>query len=127
MGYNALDVKRGLSISIKEELERTNKGKVLEIEIFLGDESYVAIAFAAVQIISEKEKAVKAVICLLKEDQTLAHPNVMFKQMAEEEDPLASFCPMHILNLLTPTENECANQWRKRCAFNVDIPYAQND
>ena len=41
--------------------------------------------------------------------------NFGYKDMDETVMPYAFDCPERILNLLTPTENERANEWRKKC------------
>lgn len=37
------------------------------------------------------------------------------KVMAEEMGPLAADVPLEVLDLLTPTENDYANEWRESC------------
>lgn len=39
----------------------------------------------------------------------------MVKEMDETVGPFYYQCPMNILKLLTPTDNEQANEWRKNC------------
>lgn len=39
----------------------------------------------------------------------------LYKEMDETEGPCYYTCPVSILNLLTPTENEIANDWREKC------------
>lgn len=41
--------------------------------------------------------------------------NFSYKIVEESMGPCESECPESILKLLTPTENEWANQWRDRC------------
>ena len=41
--------------------------------------------------------------------------NFGYKDMDETEGPVEAKCPVSILNLLSPTENECAKKWRSRC------------
>ena len=41
--------------------------------------------------------------------------NFGYKGMDETCGPNESKCPLSILNILTPTDNEWANKWRKRC------------
>lgn len=38
-----------------------------------------------------------------------------YKEMCETMGPTEAKCPESILNLLSPTDNEFANDWRKRC------------
>lgn len=37
------------------------------------------------------------------------------KSINEDAGPAQDACPARILNLLTPTSNECARRWRERC------------
>ena len=41
--------------------------------------------------------------------------NFGYKAMDETDGPYYYDCPKSILNLLTPTDNEYANQWRNEC------------
>lgn len=41
------------------------------------------------------------------------------KAMDETMGPGEDECPARILDLLTPTDSECANQWRERCRENL--------
>lgn len=42
-----------------------------------------------------------------------------YKLMDETEGPYYFDCPVSILNLLTPTDNEIANEWRNKCRENI--------
>jgi hypothetical protein len=46
--------------------------------------------------------------------------NFGWKDMDERCGPVESSCPERILKLLTPTDNEYANEWRKRCWANIE-------
>lgn len=41
--------------------------------------------------------------------------NFMYNAMDETVGPCECKCPKSILDLLTPTDNECAKEWRRRC------------
>lgn len=41
--------------------------------------------------------------------------NFSYKDIDETMGPYTNECPISILDLLTPTESEWANEWRKRC------------
>lgn len=41
--------------------------------------------------------------------------NFSYKDMCESMGPYECDCPKNILDLLGPTDNECANEWRKVC------------
>ena len=46
--------------------------------------------------------------------------NFSYKDMDETCGPFECDCPASILNLLTPTDNEYAKEWRRRCRENID-------
>lgn len=45
--------------------------------------------------------------------------NFGWKTVSEDMGPYQQDCPEKILNLLTPTESECAKEWRARCWTNI--------
>lgn len=47
--------------------------------------------------------------------------NFGYKDMDETMGPNISNCPLSILDLLTPTDNEWANKWRKECRRRASI------
>lgn len=51
---------------------------------------------------------------------TLTARNNSYKDMDESMGPCESTAPVSILDLLTPTESEWANQWRARCRANIE-------
>ena len=46
--------------------------------------------------------------------------NFGWKDLDETCGPCEAECPERILKLLTPTDNEYANEWRKRCWANIE-------
>jgi hypothetical protein len=42
----------------------------------------------------------------------------LYKEMTENSMPYKFDCPKRIINKLTPTDNELANTWRKKCLEN---------
>lgn len=61
-----------------------------------------------------EEQRVFAVIFLTSTDMK-DYFNFSYKDMCESMGPFRYDCPKGILDLLTPTDNECANEWRKMC------------
>lgn len=58
----------------------------------------------------------------------LSHVNGRNKSWKYVDDfmgPAEDDCPATILNLLTPTDNEYANDWRERCRKNIERKKAQ--
>jgi hypothetical protein len=76
------------------------------------------VYYAAVECIdpTTEQPSVFAAICLYR-----CKPNdpqgfiFEYKDMSDDEGPVASDCPAAILDLLTPTTNETSNEWRERC------------
>ena len=53
-------------------------------------------------------------VCLL-DYRPNEYYNIGYKDMEESEGPYYYNCPERILKLLTPTSNEYALRWRKKC------------
>lgn len=68
--------------------------------------------------IPEEEQWVFAAIFLTSTD-TKDYYNFSYKDMTENYGPYRRECPKGILDLLTPTENEYAKEWRKACYENL--------
>lgn len=49
-----------------------------------------------------------------------AWPNFFYKEMSDESGPAEDTCPAKILDLLAPTDNEYAIEWRARCRKNLE-------
>ena len=64
--------------------------------------------------IPENEREVFAVIFLTSTD-IKQYFNFAYKPMDETVGPYQYDCPKGILDLLTPTDNEYAKEWRKKC------------
>lgn len=74
--------------------------------------------YAAVEKVHKEtgERQVWAAVIMVKmfkEDRS--GYNICYKDMDETVGPYISNCPERILKLLSPTENEYANSWRKCC------------
>lgn len=65
----------------------------------------------------QKEQTVSAVVFLTSTDMK-DYFNFSYKDMCESMGPCQHDCPKGILDLLSPTDNEYANEWRKACYEN---------
>ena len=68
--------------------------------------------------IPESERVVFGVVFLTSTD-IKDYYNFAYKDMDETCGPYKYDCPKGILDLLTPTENEYANEWRRCCRENL--------
>lgn len=68
--------------------------------------------------IPESEQEVIGVVFLTSTDSK-DYYNFSYKDMSETMGPYQRECPKSILDLLTPTENTYANEWRKDCYANL--------
>ena len=64
--------------------------------------------------IPKSEQRIFGVVFLTSTDAK-SHFNFSYKDMDESMGPGGEDCPIGILNLLSPTDNEYANAWRDRC------------
>jgi hypothetical protein len=82
-----------------------------------------ATYYAAVEII-DKDKgdahSVTAAVCLVK--YARGEHNFGYKDMDESMGPCEAECPARILDLLTPTDSQWANEWRARCRARLAKP-----
>lgn len=77
--------------------------------------------YAAIEWNSAEKREVWAAVILTRIDSK-DYFNFAYKDMSEDMGPCESKAPAAILDLLTPTESEWANAWRKRCRENLDRP-----
>lgn len=68
--------------------------------------------YAAIEYSKGDYKTVYAVVCLtsVRERYLFA-----YKDMSEDMGPYQYDCPKSIIDLLPPTDNEWANEWRQKC------------
>lgn len=112
--YNAKFYKNG-RVDRKAEIEnnviKNDNLKVLKSSM-IGSTYY-----GAIEHIESKE--VFAVVILTSTNMK-DYFNFSYKDMDETMGPGQCNCPKSILDLLTPTDNEYANEWRKRCYKNIN-------
>ena len=96
--------------------DNPNKYRVLDSAVVRFNTFYAAIE----QTHKETgERRVWAAVILIQHYPKNIH-NFGWKDMSESAGPFASECPKRILKLLTPTDSENANDWRKRCWANIE-------
>ena len=100
----------------------TNDGEKSKLEVIkscMVGSTYYAAVKATNKITGHED--VFAGICLTAIDNK-EYYNFGYKDMDETCGPYKFDCPKSILDLLTPTENDCANEWRQAC---YDTIYAK--
>lgn len=78
---------------------------------------YAALEYAR---LATGERSVVGIVCLVRYNPR-DHEGYIFgyKDMEESMGPCESECPERILDLLTPTDNQYAIEWRARCRQNA--------
>lgn len=73
--------------------------------------------YAAVKMtkFAEPEKATIFAVVVLTQIDNSSHYNFSYKDMEESMGPYKYDCPVGILNILSPTENKYALEWREKC------------
>ena len=69
--------------------------------------------------IPENEQTIWGCVMLTSVDNNNYY-NFNYKDMSEDMGPCCYDCPESILNLLSPTNNEYANEWRKKCRDRIE-------
>lgn len=71
---------------------------------------------ACERVTADGERSIFAVVCLVRYNRRAADGYMFgYKDMDEQMGPCEAACPAAILDLLTPTENAHATEWRARC------------
>jgi hypothetical protein len=96
---------------VKEYLDGGFRDGVTVLKSALKIDTY----YAALQ----HDGVVSATVCLIRYVPGDDPYNFGTKWIDEDCGPVESECPKGILELLTPTDSEWANQWRERCWHNV--------
>lgn len=132
--YHATHYKKNGTIDRKAEcdayfMEGLNRGYYEVLKSAMVGSTYYAAVKALkryqkgsdekiVEDIPEEEQKVWAVVFLTLTDKK-DYYNFSYKPMDEFVGPCESCCPKAILNLLSPTDEEWALDWRKRCLDNI--------
>ena len=107
------------AISWTEDRKVIGKYEVLKSSM-VGTTYYAAVKKT---IFATKDKPeniqVFGTVCLTSTD-VKDYYNFAYKDMDETCGPCKYDCPKGILDLLTPTESEYANEWRKQCYEHLD-------
>lgn len=97
-----------------------NRGKyeVLKSRM-VGSTYYAAVKMTRYATETEPEKTQVIAAIVLTSVSNKDYFNFSYKDMDETVGPYNYDCPKSILDLLTPTDSEWANNWRKQCYENI--------
>ena len=115
-GRRVVDRKAEMDELFKNEDSYNGKYHMKNLKSAMVGSTYYA-AIERVEIENPENRTVGAVICLTSMDMK-DHFNFAYKDMDETMGPYQYDCPKGILDLLTPTDNEYANNWRQKCYEN---------
>lgn len=109
-----IEISGDIAETIKSYLTEDTTDQVLDLEVF---ENHIGDRCVAVAIQTESwgKPAVQAAIIIVRPRPEDGDHSYLVMAVPEDEGPIANFCPERILDLLTPTDNELALDWRERC------------
>ena len=97
-----------------------NKGRYEVLKsAMVGSTYYAAVKKTIFKTGAEPEKESVFGVVMLTSVNNKDYYNFSYKDMDESAGPGYYDCPKGILDLLTPTEYECAEKWRERCYENI--------
>jgi hypothetical protein len=111
MGYSSFAVTGDLKSDVTHVLERGGIRRVVDIEVDRFDEEdddLVAVAYAAVENVSDG--TVAATVSIVRSFEG----DLAIKNIPEHAGPIASECPVRILDQLSPTSDAGAVAWRHK-------------
>lgn len=79
------------------------------------------VFYAAVETVNKETGNRRVWAAVIKVTHTRGDYGFCYKDMDESMGPCEANCPAKILDLLTPTDSERANEWRARCRSNLDV------
>jgi len=114
--YHATNYKNG-KVDRKAEMDKLFTWSNDHVAMKVLKSSMVStIYYAAVEEIRDGERTVFAAVCITGgADRYDPYFNFSYKDMDETMGPGYYDCPKGILDLLTPTDSEYANEWRRKC------------
>lgn len=83
--------------------------------------------YAAIETVHKETGERMVWAAVIKVTQTRGDYGFCYKTMTESMGPYEANCPASILDLLTPTDDECANEWRARCRKNLEAEISDKE
>jgi hypothetical protein len=110
------DIDEALSAWLNEKY-----GPVIDIEVDgMNEDTYAAVAYAAVHC-RDRDK-IQAVVMILRHVSDAGPYDYRLGEMLEIDGPVLDYCPVRILDQLSPTDDAVATHWRDRCRENAAAP-----
>lgn len=109
-----IEISGDLAETIKSYLTVDTKDKVLDLEIYENDLGDRCVA-VALQTEAWGKPVVQGTIVVVRPRPEKGANVYLVSAIAEDEGPVADFCPQRILDVLSPTDSEHALDWRDRC------------
>jgi len=119
MGWTSLNKTAGMSVKdfFCKEFNSVSSEASLEV---IDCSATLSEAYLAIEVIrAGKPREVFAMVCLIHYNPKSYH-NFSYKDMEETAGPYYYNCPERILNLLTPTTNQYAMEWRRECRETIE-------
>lgn len=105
-------------ITWDDECKVIGKFEVLKSSMS-GSTYYAAVRRTKFATETEPENSIVFAAIVLTSVDNKSYYNFSYKDMDETVGPYQYDCPKAILDLLTPTDSEWANEWRKKCYENL--------
>jgi hypothetical protein len=109
-----LEISGDLAETVRSYLTAETTDEVLDLEIYENDLGDRCVA-VALQTGSWGKPMIQGAIVVVRPRPEKGANAYLVSAIAEDEGPYASFCPGRILDMLSPTDNELALDWRERC------------
>lgn len=113
-GDEVIEISGDLAETVKSYLTADTTDEVLDVEIYENDLGDRCVA-VALKTESWGKPVVQGAIVVVRPKPEEGVNAYLVSAIAEDEGPYASFCPGRILDMLSPTDNELALDWRERC------------
>ena len=116
ISHRATKYKNSRTIDRKAEIDALWNEEINQNCKVLKSSMVGSVYYGAIQV---DENNIHAAICLTSVDMQ-EYYNFSYKLMDETMGPMYFDCPVGILKLLTKTDDEYANEWRRRCWENYE-------
>lgn len=113
MGWTFTHREKDTPIRTFFEREFAGPGRVIDCAVVHRNTAYIAYELP--------DNRVAAIVCMLSYARDEYGNNFGYKDVDESMGPIDAKCPRRILEKLTPTNYEYANDWRRRCWARLGI------